>query len=92
MLVLGASGGVGTAAVQLSKLLGARVVAVTRGKEKAAYLTRLGADAVVDTEAATGQRLHKLVAAAAPKGVCVCVGGGERVCVSVGSHHAGAGC
>lgn len=73
VLVLGASGGVGTAAVQISKLLGARVVAVTKGADKAAYLQRLGADAVIDTAAAaaTGQRLHKLVAAAAPKGVDV---------------------
>jgi len=46
------------------------VVAVTRGQDKAAYLQRLGADAVIDTAApaAAGQRLHKLVAAAAPKG------------------------
>ncbi|WIA34847.1 hypothetical protein OEZ86_013145 [Tetradesmus obliquus] len=73
VLVLGASGGVGTAAVQISKLLGARVVAVTSGADKAAYLAQLGADAVVDTAApaAAGQRLHKLVAAAAPKGVHV---------------------
>lgn len=55
---------------QISKLLGARVVAVTRGADKAAYLQRLGADAVIDTAAAgaAGQRLYKLVAAAAPKG------------------------
>ena len=62
--------------VQISKLLGARVVAVTRGADKAAYLQRLGADAVIDTSApaAAGQRLHKLVAAAAPKGKAVSVG------------------
>lgn len=56
--------------VQISKLLGARVVAVTRGADKAAYLQCLGADAIIDTAAAgaAGQRLHKLVAAAAPKG------------------------
>jgi NADPH:quinone reductase-like Zn-dependent oxidoreductase len=56
--------------LQISKLLGARVVAVTRGQDKAAYLQRLGADAVIDiaAPAAEGQRLHKLLAAAAPKG------------------------
>jgi NADPH:quinone reductase-like Zn-dependent oxidoreductase len=56
--------------MQISKLLGARVVAVTSGADKASYLQQLGADAVVDTAApaAAGQRLHKLVAAAAPKG------------------------
>jgi hypothetical protein len=70
---------------QISKLLGARVVAVTRGADKAAYLQRLGAVAVIDTAAAgaAGQRLHKLVAAAAPNGmglddVCVRDGGGRR--------------
>eukprot|EP00775_Hariotina_reticulata_P012009 gene12009-12153_t len=73
VLVLGASGGVGTAAVQISKLLGARVVAVTAGGDKAAYLKRLGADDVIDTAApgAQGKKLHKLIAAAAPKGVQV---------------------
>jgi NADPH:quinone reductase-like Zn-dependent oxidoreductase len=53
---------------QISKLLGARVVAVTSGADKATYLKQLGADAVVDTAAAAGQRLHKQIAAAAPKG------------------------
>jgi NADPH-dependent curcumin reductase CurA len=56
--------------MQISKLLGAKVVAVTSGADKAAYLKQLGADAVVDTAApaSAGQRLHKLIAAAAPKG------------------------
>jgi D-arabinose 1-dehydrogenase-like Zn-dependent alcohol dehydrogenase len=64
------SAGVVMTTLQISKLLGARVVAVTRGTDKAAFLQRLGADAVIDTAAAgpAGQRLHKLVAAAAPKG------------------------
>jgi hypothetical protein len=57
-------------ASQISKLLGAKVVAVTSGADKAAYLKQLGADTVVDTAApaAAGERLHKLIAAAAPKG------------------------
>jgi D-arabinose 1-dehydrogenase-like Zn-dependent alcohol dehydrogenase len=56
--------------LQISKLLGARVVAVTAGVDKAAYLKRLGADDVIDTASpeAQGQKLHKLIAAAAPKG------------------------
>ena len=49
MLVLGAAGGVGVAAVQISKVLGAKVVAVARGAEKAKLLRDLGADAVIDT-------------------------------------------
>ncbi|GBF97766.1 quinone oxidoreductase [Raphidocelis subcapitata] len=72
LLVLGASGGVGTAAVQIGKLVGARVVAVTSGAAKADYLRGLGADAVVDAAAAPkGTPLHKLIRAAAPKGVNV---------------------
>jgi NADPH2:quinone reductase len=48
LLVLGASGGVGTAAVQLGKLLGARVIAAAGSAEKLAYCTSQGADAVID--------------------------------------------
>ena len=51
MLVLGAAGGVGVAAVQISKVLGAKVVAVARGEGKAKLLKDLGADAVIDTSA-----------------------------------------
>lgn len=51
VLVLGAAGGVGVAAVQISKVLGAKVVAVARGAEKAKLLKDLGADAVIDTSA-----------------------------------------
>jgi len=49
VLVTGASGGVGSAAVQLAKARGARVVAVT-GPTKAAALRALGADAVIDRD------------------------------------------
>lgn len=70
LLVLGASGGVGTAAVQIGKLVGAHVVAVTSGAAKVEYLRGLGADAVVDAAAAPeGVPLHKLIRAAAAKGV-----------------------
>ena len=51
MLVLGASGGVGTCCVQLGKLLGARVIAVTSSAAKAAKLAALGADEVIDAGA-----------------------------------------
>ncbi|CAI5469374.1 unnamed protein product, partial [Closterium sp. Yama58-4] len=49
VLVLGAGGGVGVAAVQICKLLGATVIAVARGAEKANLLTSMGADLVIDT-------------------------------------------
>jgi NADPH:quinone reductase len=44
MLVLGAAGGVGSSAIELGKLLGARVVAAASTDEKLAYCKRLGAD------------------------------------------------
>jgi NADPH2:quinone reductase len=48
LLVLGASGGVGTAAVELGKLLGARVIAAASSDEKTAYCKERGADDVID--------------------------------------------
>ncbi|MDJ0786759.1 MAG: NADPH:quinone oxidoreductase family protein [Myxococcota bacterium] len=48
VLVLGAAGGTGSAAVQLAKALGARVIATAGGADKAAFCRRLGADVVVD--------------------------------------------
>lgn len=38
ILVLGAAGGVGLAAVQLARTMGARVIAVARGQDKMAAL------------------------------------------------------
>ncbi|KAI4306587.1 hypothetical protein L6164_029849 [Bauhinia variegata] len=49
LLVLGAAGGVGLAAVQIGKVRGAIVIAVARGTEKVQLLRSLGADHVVDT-------------------------------------------
>ena len=49
VLVLGASGGVGTCAVQLCKLQGAIVVACASSARKSEHLKRLGADLVIDT-------------------------------------------
>lgn len=48
VLVLGASGGTAIACVQLAKLAGARVFAVTSGPENVARLLALGADFVCD--------------------------------------------
>jgi len=48
VLILGASGGVGTACVILAKLLGADVIACASGEEKLLRLKKLGADEVVD--------------------------------------------
>lgn len=49
LLVHGAAGGTGFAAVQLGKALGARVIAVARGPEKAESCRQDGADIVVDS-------------------------------------------
>lgn len=48
VLITGASGGVGTAALQQAKARGAKVVALSRSKEKRARLRELGADLTYD--------------------------------------------
>lgn len=48
LLVLGAAGGVGLTAVELGKLMGARVIAVARGADKLAIAMQAGADHVID--------------------------------------------
>jgi NADPH:quinone reductase len=48
LAVLGASGGVGLAAVELGKLMGARVIACASSKEKLAFAREHGADETVN--------------------------------------------
>lgn len=48
LLVLGAAGGTGQAAVQLGKAVGARVIAVAGGTDKLEFCRRLGADETID--------------------------------------------
>ena len=48
VLVLGASGGVGLAAVQLAKVMGAKVIAAASTAEKLAVCSQYGADAIVN--------------------------------------------
>ena len=48
VLILGASGSSGCAAVQLAKAVGARVIAVAGGPEKSEFCSALGADEVID--------------------------------------------
>jgi NADPH2:quinone reductase len=48
LLVLGGAGGTGSAAIQLGRALGARVLATARGGEKAAFCRALGAERVID--------------------------------------------
>jgi len=48
VLVLGAAGGVGTAAIQIAKAAGARVIAAASSEEKCALCRSIGADASID--------------------------------------------
>jgi NADPH2:quinone reductase len=48
LLVLGGAGGTGSAAIQLGRALGARVLATARGADRQKFCRELGADAVFD--------------------------------------------
>ena len=48
VLVLGAAGGVGTAAIQIAKAVGAKVIAAASSDEKCALCRELGADATLN--------------------------------------------
>lgn len=50
LLVMGAAGGVGSAAIQVGCLLGAEVIAAASSEAKRAFATQLGASATIDTE------------------------------------------
>jgi NADPH2:quinone reductase len=73
LLVLGAAGGVGLAAVELGKALGARVVAACSTEEKAAVARERGADEAVVYGAGPidGRELAARFKAACPRGADV---------------------
>jgi len=72
LLVHGAAGGTGSPAVQLGKALGARVIAVARGTEKAALCRADGADHIIDSGACRdGDWLPAVKQAAGPARVNV---------------------
>ena len=48
VVILGAGGGVATAAIQIARLAGSRVIAVTSSTERALAVQALGADIVID--------------------------------------------
>ena len=76
MLVTGSSGGVGTAAVQLGKLLGCHVTGVTSNSSKADYVRSLGADEVIVMDSKGHFSRDDIVKEMGGFDVCVeCVGG-----------------
>jgi NADPH:quinone reductase-like Zn-dependent oxidoreductase len=93
VLVLAAGSGVGTAAVQIAKLFGARVIATASTDEKLARARQLGADDVINYQAGdwvaevkrlTGRRGADIVvehvgAATFGKSVVACARGGRIV-------------
>ena len=56
VLVLGAAGGVGTAAIQIAKAAGARVIAAASTDEKCALCRQLGADETINYSVHTPQQ------------------------------------
>ncbi len=78
VLVFGASGSVGTLAVQLAKRHGARVIATATGREAAALVRRLGAAEVIDARKDEEiERLRSL----APEGLdaVLALAGGDKL-------------
>jgi NADPH:quinone reductase len=76
VLVLGAAGGVGTAAIQIAKAVGARVIAAASSDEKCALCRELGADATINYSTANiRDELKKLTDGKGPDVVYDPVGG-----------------
>ena len=76
VFVLGAAGGVGTAAIQIAKAIGARVIAGASSDAKCALCTELGADATINYSAANvREELKRLTDGKGPDVVYDPVGG-----------------
>jgi NADPH2:quinone reductase len=76
VLVLGAAGGVGTAAIQIAKAVGAKVIAAASSEEKCALCRDLGADATINYSGANlREELKTLTGGKGPDVVYDPVGG-----------------
>lgn len=76
LLVLGASGGVGLAAVMIGKALGARVIAAASSAEKLAVCQSHGADACINySTESLRDRLKEITGGRGPDVICDPVGG-----------------
>jgi NADPH:quinone reductase len=70
VLVLGASGGVGCAAVQLGTVMGAKVICLARGRDKVSFLKKsIGAAICIDSDGLSLDDIKKAVKKHAPNGV-----------------------
>ncbi|MGH6950296.1 MAG: NADPH:quinone oxidoreductase family protein [Vitreimonas sp.] len=85
VLILGAAGGVGVAAVELAKAMGARVVAAVSTEAKAAFAKEAGADeAVIYPASGMSKQQSKDLAEAFKK---ACGGGADVVYDAVGGEY-----
>lgn len=75
LLVLGAAGGVGLTAVEIGKVMGARVIACARGADKLEICKRAGADHVIDS---TSEDIREVVKALGGADVVYDAVGGEQ--------------
>jgi len=76
VLVLGAAGGVGTAAIQIAKQAGARVIAAASSDEKCSLCSRIGADATINYQRENlRESLKKLTEGKGPEVIYDPVGG-----------------
>ena len=76
LLVLGASGGVGLAAVELGKLMGAKVIAAASSDEKLEFVNRLNPDALLNyADGELKERVKELTAGAGADVIYDPVGG-----------------
>jgi NADPH:quinone reductase-like Zn-dependent oxidoreductase len=90
VLITGAAGGVGTAAVQLAALAGARVVASVRDPALHSAVAELGADEVVTPDDVASQGPYDVVlelvgAASLPSALAALATGARVVVIGVGS-------
>jgi NADPH:quinone reductase len=76
LLVLGAAGGVGLAAIQIGKIIGARVIAAASSAQKLAFCREHGADDGIDyTKEALRERIKALTGGDGPDVIFDPVGG-----------------
>ncbi len=73
--ILGAAGGIGHAAIEIGKLLGARVVACVSSEEKAAFAAARGADATVNYRSESLKDRLRQVAGPGPDVILDLIGG-----------------